>query len=340
MKVWLPYLRGGSGTDTFTSLLARALEERGHRAVASRYSRIWETVPFALSAVRAPAGADVVLANSWNAFAFRRRGIPLVAVEHHCVFDPAFRPHRSPQQAIFHEVLLRRFERASFRAATVVVGVSDYTSRSVAAAFPGTKPISILNGIDTAHFTPAKSQEARSGRPFRLLFVGNLIRRKGADLLPRIMSALGPDFELRFTSGLRDEARIEVLPNMRPLGRITPPELLEEYRQADVLLFPSRLEGFGYAVAEAMACGVPVVASNTSSLPELVDDGETGRLCVPEDPGSFVQAVRELAGDPQRRVSMGVAARARAVERFSLRRMASEYQGLLDSIRVATGADV
>ena len=112
---------------------------------------------------------------------------------------------------------------------------------------------------------------------------------------------------------------------------------LEEYRQADVLLFPSRLEGFGYAVAEAMACGVPVVASNTSSLPELVDDGETGRLCVPEDPGSFVQAVRELAGDPQRRVSMGVAARARAVERFSLRRMASEYQGLLDSIRVTTG---
>ena len=209
MKVWLPYLRGGSGTDTFTTLLATALEERGHQAVVTRYSRIWETVAFALRAVRPPAGADVVLANSWNAFAFRMGGIPLVAVEHHCVFDPAFRSHRSPLQALFHEVLLKRFERASFRAAAAVVGVSDYTSRSVAAAFPGTTTVSILNGIDTAYFAPAKSQEARSGRPFRLLFVGNLIRRKGADLLPRIMSALGPEFELRFTSGLRAEARIE-----------------------------------------------------------------------------------------------------------------------------------
>ena len=187
MKVWLPYLRGGSGTDTFTGLLERALEERGHRPVATRYSRFWETAPFVLAAVRPPREADVVVANSWNAFAFRRRGIPLVAVEHHCVFDPAFLPHRSRLQAVFHEVLLRRFERASFRSSAAVVGVSDYTSRSVAAAFPGTTPRSILNGIDTAYYTPAVSKERHPRRAFRLLFVGNLIRRKGADLLPRIM---------------------------------------------------------------------------------------------------------------------------------------------------------
>lgn len=332
MRVWLPYIRGGSGSDTFTALLARALEEAGHDAIATRYAGFWEVAPFALAAAKPPPHTDVIVANSWNAFAFCRPPLPLVAVEHHCVFDPAYLPYRGPQQALYHELLIRRFERASFRLAAAIVGVSAHTTQVVSAVFPWTRPTCILNGIDTEYFSPALQRRRRPGRPFRLLFVGNLTRRKGADLLPRIMSALGAGFELRYTSGLRSESALETLPNMRPLGQLSRDVLREEYRSADALLFPSRLEGFGYAVAEALSCGCPVVASDSSSLPELIDDGATGRLCRCDDEGSFVRAIRDMAGNPESVATMGAAARKAAVKRFGLGRMSREYASLLKDL--------
>ena len=82
-------------------------------------------------------------------------------------------------------------------------------------------------------------------------------------------------------------------------------ELREEYRAADALLLPSRLEGFGYVVAEAMACKLPVITTNGTSLPELVEDGFSGKLCTPNDPEAFAAAVRRLDEDPALRRSMG-----------------------------------
>jgi glycosyltransferase involved in cell wall biosynthesis len=116
---------------------------------------------------------------------------------------------------------------------------------------------------------------------------------------------------------------------MVPLGRLTRDELRDEYRRADLLLFPTRLEGFGYAVAEAMACGTPVVTTRCSALPELVDDGRTGRLCRMDDVAGFADAVRELVADNELLYRMGRAARMIAIERFSMSRMAHSYAALL-----------
>lgn len=337
MKIWLPYLRAGSGTDVYTEALAEALTGAGHEAVRSPFLKIWQFFPWRLRFVGAPADTNIILANTVNGFVFRRRGCRLVVVEHHCVFDDAYAPYRGRLQALYHEYLLRPFEGASLRAADALVAVSGYTARSLRAALGGPSAKVILNAVDTEFFCPAAAPAPPpppepGPRPLRLLFVGNLIRRKGADLLPRIMGELGAGFELHFTVGLRGRNPYAGVANMKPLGRLSRAGLREAYRAADLLLLPSRLEGFGYAAAEAMACATPVVASATSSLPEIVEDRVTGRLCPVDDVDAFVAAVRELAADRAALEEMGRRARQTAVARFGVGRWVDEYVDLFGTL--------
>ena len=88
------------------------------------------------------------------------------------------------------------------------------------------------------------------------------------------------------------------------------------FAQADLFLLPSEEESFGLAALEALASGVPVVAANVGGVPEVVRQGETGRLVPARDPGALATAVVELLGDERRRARMGAAARADATERF------------------------
>jgi alpha-maltose-1-phosphate synthase len=330
VNVWLPYIAGGSGTDVFTDLLARGLRERGHVAVTTEFAHRWQYLPYRLLHAPAPRGTEFVVANLQHAFFFRRPETRLVAIEHHCVLDPAYAPFRSRAQALYHETLLRRFETAGVLHADAVVAVSAFTAGSVQACLhPIRPPVVITNGIDVDYFTPAP-KPARIGT-FKLLFVGNLIRRKGFDLLPAIMRELGPGFELRYTGGLRTRHRLPEAPNVTPLGHLDRADLLHEYREADVLLFPTRFEGFGYAAAEALACGTPVVTSRSSSLPEVVDHS-CGRLCPIDDVQAFAAAVRDLAADRARLTTLGSAARDRAKTRFDYRRMIDGYCDLLRSL--------
>ncbi len=333
MNIWLPYLRAGSGTDVFTEALAGALNESGHNAVATPFARLWQFFPWRMAFAVPPPGTDIIVANSVNGFALRRPGCKLVVVEHHCVLDGAYAPHRTASQMLFHEGPLRAFEKASLKAADALVAVSAYTALSLQAALGGPKAHVILNGVDTEFFCPrAGGAPAGGARPWRLLFVGNLIRRKGADLLPGIMQELGPDFELHYTGGLRGKAPGAGSPNMKPLGRLTREALRQAYRDADLLLFPTRFEGFGYAAAEAMACATPVVATDCSSLPEIVDDGVTGRLCPLGDIKAFAAAVRGLVAEPELLPAMGQRARTVAVKRFGLEHWTASYVNLFSRL--------
>lgn len=333
MKIWLPYLRVGSGVDVFTEMLGGALVAAGHEAVLSPFARQWQYLPWRPRFAAAPPDTDVILANSWNGFAFKRDGCKLVVVEHHCVLDSNYAPYRSLLQCAFHETLVRAYEKASLRVADAVVAVSAYTARSLREALGGPRPAIIHNGVDTDFFCPSPQEGPRIGSgPCRLLFVGNLIRRKGADLLPEIMRRLGPGFQLSYTGGLRDAAGFADLSNMTPLGRLTRDGLRDAYRRADILLFPSRFEGFGYAAAEALSCGTPVVASACSSLPEIIEDGVTGRLCPVDDLDAFVAAVSDLAADPARLREMGRQARAAMVSKFSLARWVRAYIDLFHGL--------
>ena len=168
-----------------------------------------------------------------------------------------------------------------------------YFQESFNELYPNNKTKVIYPYVDKKRFKPKKVKI--DDKRFKLLFTGNLIKRKGVDLLPKIMEKLGQDYVLYYTSGLRTKIPKSFnLTNMIPLGKLSEDELVEWYNKCDALLFPTRLEGFGYSVAEAMACGKPVIATNCSSIPELVKDGKDGFLCEMDNVDDFVEKIKIL----------------------------------------------
>src|SRR5207253_1333193 len=114
------------------------------------------------------------------------------------------------------------------------------------------------------------------------------------------------------------------------LGFLPADELAAAYNAASCLVHVCPVETFGLTVAEAMACGRPVVAVASGALPEVVDG--VGVLAPPDDPAAFAEAVRALLADPARAAALGAAARDRAVDAFSMERMGREYGEALEAL--------
>jgi glycosyltransferase involved in cell wall biosynthesis len=273
-----------------------------------------------------PGPARLVHSGSRAGFALRARGRPLVVTVHHLVADPTYRPYTRPAQRLFHR-LERLYDGLSISRADTVACVSDYTRGRVVELYGREDARVVHNGIDTDLFRPMPAQRP-AGWPFRLLFVGNRTRRKGADLLEPLMARLGEGYELRYTGGQRDDEVPVRAPAAVALGRLSLQDLARAYNSCHALIFPSRLEGFGLAVAEAMACGLPAVVSRCSSLPELVVEGQGGFLCPLDDVDALAEAVRRLAEDPALCREMGAFNRARAERLFSFAQMAGGYREL------------
>jgi glycosyltransferase involved in cell wall biosynthesis len=108
-------------------------------------------------------------------------------------------------------------------------------------------------------------------------------------------------------------------PRIRVLGEVADDDLVQLYRGADCLLFPSRYEGFGFPVLEAMACGTPVVCANRTSLPEVA--GDAAMLVDPDDTAAFATALAEVFSSRARRDELSAAGLARARE-FTWKRCA------------------
>ncbi len=328
MHIWIPARKTHGGADVYLRALKSGLEQRGHR-VDIAYRPAWsQYFPWTFPATAVPAGADIILADSNRAHTFADVGKPLVVLEHHSVLDPAYRPYRSWPQALYHESLARLYAARSVRAADLVLTVSDYSAAALRKIFATDKVRAIPSGVDTEFFSPPSAPPSRSDGWVNLLYVGNHSRRKGTELLPAIMARLGPQFRLRCTGGLRAEAAV-TWPRTEFLGRLSDAELRSAYRDADLLLFPSRFEGFGYPLVEAMACGVPVVCSNNSSLAEIVVDHETGVLCPTDDIEAFVAALTTMAAKPELRARYARQARARVETFYSAERWITDLETVL-----------
>jgi len=109
--------------------------------------------------------------------------------------------------------------------------------------------------------------------------------------------------------------------------------LIEQYRWANLFLFPSRHEGMPNAVLEAMASGLPVIASRIAGNEELVVDGETGLLVASEDVNAFRSALRQLLTNAAQREAMGNASRRRVEEKYSWSDVARQYELILERIK-------
>jgi glycosyltransferase involved in cell wall biosynthesis len=284
--------------------------------VANPYRRI----PFAFAALARREGA--ALAHT-HYFASPRLRCPVVVTVHDVSYA------RAPELFSRRDRSLLRFVRGSVRRAARVIAVSEFTRADVCELYglDRAKVVAIPNGVDAA-FRPVADAGARVHRRFGIdrpyvLCVGALQPRKNVPLAIEAYAALagrGTDCELVVAGGDRG-GRLDVLDailrtrltgRVHLLGHVEDSELPALYSAARALVFPSLYEGFGLPALEAMACGTPVIASNTTGLAEAV--GDAGLTIDPLSAEELTEAMRRVLGDEALRERLAAAGRVRAAE--------------------------
>ncbi len=236
-------------------------------------------------------------------------------------------------------------ERAVLRAAASVVVTSDWTRQQIVTryAIPACQVHVARPGVD---------QVATQARPVRghLICVGVLSRHKGQDLLVEALAELGAldwhcvlagslDRDPDFVEELRARiARLRYGNRVRLPGVLTSAALSDAYTKADLLVAPSRSETYGMTVTEALAHGLPVLATAVGGLPEALgstaDGTRPGQLVPPTDPAALAAALRDWLGDESHRDRLRAAARQR---RSTLRGWDQTTQDLANALTAHPG---
>lgn len=277
--------------------------------------------------------ADIVHASPDDAAFFTAPGRKLVVTFQNYVLDAFMRGHSSLAQRLHYRASLRLLTRLALRRATVVTAVSRFTADLVRRDLGFNGDIRVIhNGVDTELFHPPLRRS--KGRRLRVLFAGNLTRRKGADVLRRIAEQVAAEVELVVAEGSRGLPKSYglALGRLTRLGEVAHRDMPEVYRGVDVLVSPTVREGLSLSVLEAMASGLAVVASRASSLPEQIREGRGGYLCEIGSAREFAEKLARLAADRSLCREMGAFNRRRAVAAFTLHRMVDAYRDLFTEL--------
>lgn len=323
----------GNGAYIVHKMLER--EITGYRLCS--YSPYWTLVPPALYGLcrERIVKADLIHTVPDHALFFMAKEVPQVLTFHNYMLDNFMQGYSSPLQRLHYRTDLRWFITTSLERASRITSVSHFTADLVRSELGFDGDIRVINnGVDTDLFSPGKARKPGKGT-LRVLFAGNLTRRKGIDLLPEIARQIDDGIEIFCTSGLRTRVKLLESDRLHLLGPVPYSDMPALYRTTDVLLFPTVREGFPLAVVEAMACGLPVVATNCSCLPELIDEGLGGYLCPPGDAGYFARKLNELAASAELCREMGEYNRARVEREFVLENMVQGYRELFDEVRAS-----
>jgi glycosyltransferase involved in cell wall biosynthesis len=212
----------------------------------------------------------------------------------------------------------------------------------------------IPNGVDVSRFAPLSKAERRASKESLcaetgwdpdapiVAFVGSVEKRKGLDVLVAAWEAvvarygdarlliIGPILREHVSFRMDLEADLE-LRNLK--GSVWFADFVETPERhlgaCDAFAFPSRKEGLPNALIEAQAVGLPCVAADIPGITsDVIEEGQTGLVVPQEDPRALAEALIALLSDPERRNAMGMRARARAMTRFSIERVAEQYRDL------------
>lgn len=258
----------------------------------------------------------------------------------------------------------RALIRRRLRHVDLVIGCCDFITDKVREAFPeaASKCVTVYNGFDPGHFTEARAasgQESAERDELRLLSVGRVSPEKGIHVLLEAFSevaaeypqarldVVGPnaDQPVDFIVGVSDEPAVQrlagfysqaYLPRLQAMltpemekrvaftGAIPYSQLSEAYQRADVLVNASLSEAFPMPILEAMACGLPVVATRVGGTQEAVEDEVTGLTVPSDDPAALATAIGRALGDRAFRRKMGTEGRQRAERLFSWDQVAED----------------
>ena len=222
-----------------------------------------------------------------------------------------------------------------FRAADRVIAISeDLKALALRYGADARRVEVVYNGADIGWWQRADAEVERD--PKRIVFVGRLETVKGPDVLLEAFGRIAgasPEASLLLVGGgsleesLRERAAsLGLDERIAFCGPQDHQRIKEQLYRASVLAFPSRSEGFGLAMLEGMATGLPVAASNVGAIPEVLDGG--GLLVPADDPDALAEALLRLLRDPDERDRLGRTARQRA-ETFSMTSCTAAYERVL-----------
>lgn len=266
-------------------------------------------------------------------------------------YSPVFLPRNRPTGVTVHHtseptakhrwgtllsLVLGKIERAMMRRAKRASATSLSSRDTIESISPGMPIDMVAAGVPDELFSLERKPQGF------LLYFGRLdIFHKGLDTLLEAVALIvrdRPDIEIRIAGRGKDAERLAALvrelgieKNVRLLGAVSDAERSELLAGAEVQLMPSRFEGFGLAAAEAMAAGVPLVASSAGSLPEVVDAPRGGVLVPAGDPRALAKQVNRLLDDPVARAALSSSARESA-RRFSWSAVADAHLRFIQNI--------
>ena len=312
-----------------------------------------QTLGVDLAMVGDVSGADLVHSHTWYAnmgghLSSLMYDIPHVLSAHS--LEP-LRPWKAEQLGGGYRVSSYA-EKTAYEAAAAIIAVSDGMRDDILRSYPHVDPArvrTVHNGIDVSQWDHDPNTDVLTeygiapGRP-SVVFVGRVTRQKGVPYLLRAALQLPPEVQLVLCAGAADTPALAAEVNgliteltaqrtgVVLIDKMLPRrEIIQILSHATAFACPSVYEPLGIVNLEAMACGSAVVASATGGIPEVVVDGETGRLVpleqvtdgtgTPLDPQKFVDdfaaALIDVVSDPERARRMGTAGRKRAQEHFA-----------------------
>lgn len=286
---------------------------------------------------RRPAGRARLVATLQVSYTRERRSVRPVVVDGRVVSRPTsgervFAWVRAPILAGLGRLTARLSDRVVAPSRTTAGELTrDYGASGVVVIPNGIAPLPAAAGLGTGAATPVQSPPGG----LVILYAGRLRTRKAVAVLleavarlrrdePGVGLVLVGDGEQR--TALRDQAeRLGIAGAVRFVGAVPRSEMARRLADADLFCLPSLYEGLPLAILEAMAAGLPVVATAVAGIPEAVEDGTTGLLVPPEDAEALARALGELARDPERRRRMGEAGRRKLEEELAIPKIAAAY---------------
>ena len=284
---------------------------------------------------RCRSGSTSIHVNSWlHGRFYAAAGRPVVATEPRLVsMIRRCEAYKSRLQALYHGAWIRPQEARTLKRAAAIAAVSAYTAARLGDAF-GLGDVRVIPNWLPPDALDATLRPAHDG-PFHLVFIGNWSRRQGRRPAGTDHAPTSATGSCSPYTGTPQTGRETCPRTCAPLGWAKSRAQVRAWlREADAMLFPSRLEGMPLAVLEAMGVGLPVVAARAASLPEVVFiDGETGLLCPrPTTWMPSTAAIRRLRDDPGLHEAMQMASAARARYEFGEDNAIARYVALYATV--------
>ena len=244
------------------------------------------------------------------------------------------------------DVIARKIQVAAMRRAAALTAVSAFQAREIASDFQIKEDrISVIpNPISESLLQNALARPRIEPETPTVLYTGRIEYRKGTLDLLQSSAFVAPAFpEVKYLvvgarhNSIDDAALNEILnqhdvrSHVEFVGHVPWQQLSDWYRRATVFVMPSLYETFGISVIEAMAFGLPVVATNVGGLPEVVQDGVTGILVPPKDPQALGGAIVRLLRDPELRKRLGNAGREQVLSEFRTDRIVEQTLKVYES---------